>query len=84
MLTSMDKTIRLGRFASTTIQLLGIVEVMTQVTWQILLLIVPMEIACIWMQKYYLASCKELVRLLALRNLRLVRIVGILKLDSCR
>lgn len=41
---------RLGGFASTTIQLLGIVGVMTQVTWQVVLLVIPMAIACLWMQ----------------------------------
>ncbi|XP_028095170.1 ABC transporter C family member 5-like [Camellia sinensis] len=46
----LDIPFRLGGFASTTIQLLGIVGVMTEVTWQILLLVVPMAIACLWMQ----------------------------------
>ncbi|KAK6164343.1 hypothetical protein DH2020_001207 [Rehmannia glutinosa] len=46
----LDIPFRLGGFASTTIQLLGIVGVMTQVTWQILLLVIPMAIACLWMQ----------------------------------
>ncbi|KAG5567357.1 hypothetical protein RHGRI_002796 [Rhododendron griersonianum] len=46
----LDIPFRLGGFASTTIQLLGIVGVMTQVTWQILFLVVPMAIACLWMQ----------------------------------
>ena len=41
---------RLGGFASTTILLLGIVGVMTKVTWQVLLLVIPMAIACLWMQ----------------------------------
>ncbi|KAE8660392.1 ABC transporter C family member 13 [Hibiscus syriacus] len=46
----LDIPFRLGGFASTTIQLLGIVGVMTEVTWQVLLLVVPMTIACLWMQ----------------------------------
>ena len=46
----LDIPFRLGGFASTTIQLLGIVGVMTKVTWQVLLLVVPMAIACLWMQ----------------------------------
>lgn len=46
----LDIPFRLGGFASTTIQLLGIVGVMCQVTWQVLLLIIPMAIACLWMQ----------------------------------
>lgn len=46
----LDIPFRLGGFASTTIQLIGIVGVMTEVTWQVLLLVVPMAIACLWMQ----------------------------------
>lgn len=46
----LDIPFRLGGFASTTIQLIGIVGVMTEVTWQILLLVIPMAIACLWMQ----------------------------------
>lgn len=46
----LDIPFRLGGFASTTIQLVGIVGVMTKVTWQVLLLVVPMAVACLWMQ----------------------------------
>jgi hypothetical protein len=46
----LDIPFRLGGFASTTIQLMGIVSVMTTVTWQVLLLVVPMAVACLWMQ----------------------------------
>lgn len=46
----LDIPFRLGGFSSTTIQLLGIVGVMTNVTWQILFLFFLMVIACLWMQ----------------------------------
>lgn len=46
----LDIPFRLGGFASTTIQLMGIVGVMTTVTWQVLLLVIPMAVACLWMQ----------------------------------
>lgn len=46
----LDIPFRLGGFASTTIQLLGIVGIMAKVTWQVLLLFVPVAIACLWMQ----------------------------------
>ncbi|XP_019438968.1 PREDICTED: ABC transporter C family member 5-like [Lupinus angustifolius] len=45
----LDITFRLGGFASI-IQLIGIVAVMLEVTWQVLLLVVPMAVACLWMQ----------------------------------
>lgn len=46
----LDIPFRLGGFASTTIQLCGIVAVMTNVTWQVFLLVVPVAVACFWMQ----------------------------------
>jgi ABC-type multidrug transport system fused ATPase/permease subunit len=46
----LDIPFRLGGFASSTIQLIGIVAVMSEVTWQVLLLVVPMAIVCLWMQ----------------------------------
>lgn len=46
----LDIPFRLGGFASTTIQLVGIIGVMTTVTWQVLLLVIPMAVACLWMQ----------------------------------
>ncbi|KAF3777165.1 ABC transporter C family member 5 [Nymphaea thermarum] len=85
----LDIPFRLGGFASTTIQLLGIVGVMSKVTWQVLLLFVPMAAACLWMQdmidskgnwmpdpdisescvaKYYMASSRELVRLISIQK----------------
>ncbi|KAH6765373.1 multidrug resistance-associated protein 5 [Perilla frutescens var. hirtella] len=64
----LDIPFRLGGFASTTIQLLGIVGVMTQVTWQVLLLVIPMAIACVYMQKYYMASSRELVRIVSIQK----------------
>ncbi|TKY62303.1 ABC transporter C family member 5 [Spatholobus suberectus] len=54
----LDIPFRLGGFASTTIQLIGIVGVMTEVTWQVLFLVVPMAVACLWMQRnLYLLDC---------------------------
>lgn len=64
----LDIPFRLGSFASTTIQLLGIILVMTDVTWQVLLLIVPMAISCLWMQKYYMASSREIVRIVSIQK----------------
>lgn len=46
----LDIPFRLGGFASTTIQLIGIVCVMAKVTWQVILLVIPMAVACLWMQ----------------------------------
>ncbi|KAA8550694.1 hypothetical protein F0562_002378 [Nyssa sinensis] len=72
----LDIPFRLGGFASTTIQLLGIVGVMTKVTWQVLLLVVPMAIACLWMQKYYMASSRELVRIVSIQKSPVIHLFG--------
>ncbi|KAM0845289.1 hypothetical protein ACQ4PT_056460 [Festuca glaucescens] len=64
----LDIAFRLGGFASTTIQLLGIVAVMSKVTWQVLFLIVPMAMGCMWMQRYYIASSRELTRILSVQK----------------
>ncbi|KAL5863758.1 hypothetical protein ACOSQ3_001272 [Xanthoceras sorbifolium] len=72
----LDIPFRLGGFASTTIQLIGIVGVMTEVTWQILLLVVPMAVACLWMQKYYMASSRELVRIVSIQKSPIIHLFG--------
>ncbi|KAJ6851988.1 ABC transporter C family member 5-like [Iris pallida] len=72
----LDIPFRLGGFASTTIQLLGIVGVMSKVTWQVLLLIVPMAVACLWMQKYYMASSRELVRIVSIQKSPIINLFG--------
>ncbi|KAG2719367.1 hypothetical protein I3843_03G254600 [Carya illinoinensis] len=72
----LDIPFRLGGFASTTIQLIGIVGVMSKVTWQVLLLVVPMAIACLWMQKYYMASSRELVRIVSIQKSPIINLFG--------
>ncbi|XP_065874910.1 ABC transporter C family member 5 isoform X2 [Euphorbia lathyris] len=72
----LDIPFRLGGFASTTIQLIGIVGVMTEVTWQVLLLVVPMAVACLWMQKYYMASSRELVRIVSIQKSPIINLFG--------
>ncbi|XP_042483594.1 ABC transporter C family member 5-like [Macadamia integrifolia] len=72
----LDIPFRLGGFAATTIQLLGIVGVMTKVTWQVLLLVVPLAIACLWMQKYYMASSRELVRIVSIQKSPIIHLFG--------
>lgn len=41
---------KLTSFATTTIQLLAIIGVMCQSTWQVLILILPMAAAGLWLQ----------------------------------
>ena len=46
----LDIPFRLASYASTTIQLLGIIGVMCQVTWQVLVLFLPVAAICLWLQ----------------------------------
>ncbi|KAK1305891.1 ABC transporter C family member 3 [Acorus calamus] len=53
----------MGSLAFTFIQLLGIIAVMSQVAWQVFIIFIPVIATCIWYQQYYIATARELVRL---------------------
>lgn len=72
----LDISFRLARFASTSIQLLGIIGVMCQVTWQVLLLFLPVMVVCLWIQKYYMASARELTRLVGIQKSPIIHHFG--------
>ncbi|XP_043704659.1 ABC transporter C family member 3-like isoform X1 [Telopea speciosissima] len=42
---------------------LGTIAVMSQVAWQMLIVFIPMTVACIWYQQYYISTARELSRL---------------------
>ncbi|XP_042508127.1 ABC transporter C family member 3-like [Macadamia integrifolia] len=42
---------------------LGSIAVMSQVSWQMLIIFIPMSLACIWYQQYYISTARELSRL---------------------
>ncbi|XP_058788046.1 ABC transporter C family member 3-like isoform X5 [Vicia villosa] len=45
------------------VQLVGNIAVMSQAAWQVLVVLIPVVVACIWYQRYYSASARELARL---------------------
>ncbi|XP_042518498.1 ABC transporter C family member 3-like [Macadamia integrifolia] len=45
------------------IEFLGTIAVMSQVAWQMLIIFIPMTVACIWYQQYYISAARELSRL---------------------
>ncbi|XP_042477786.1 ABC transporter C family member 3-like [Macadamia integrifolia] len=45
------------------IKFLGTIAVMSQVAWQMLIIFIPMIVACIWYQQYYISAARELSRL---------------------
>jgi ATP-binding cassette subfamily C (CFTR/MRP) protein 2 len=47
---------QVGGVASSMIQLLGIIAVMSQVAWQVFIIFIPIIGTCIWYQVYQLTS----------------------------
>ncbi|CAL4978156.1 unnamed protein product [Urochloa decumbens] len=54
---------QMGAVAFAVIQLVGIIAVMSQVAWQVFAVFVPVGAACIWYQRYYIDTARELQRL---------------------
>ncbi|XP_057517161.1 ABC transporter C family member 3-like isoform X2 [Amaranthus tricolor] len=53
----------LGSLIFATIQLLGIIILMSTVAWEVLVIFIPLIIASIWYQQYYMPLSRELSRL---------------------
>ncbi|KAK9077607.1 hypothetical protein SSX86_005944 [Deinandra increscens subsp. villosa] len=53
---------QVASFVFSVIQLLGIVVVMSQAAWQVIIILVPVAGICIWLQQYYLPSAREMGR----------------------
>nr|XP_043628755.1 ABC transporter C family member 3-like [Erigeron canadensis] len=54
---------QVGSFVFAIIQLLGIIAVMSQCAWQVIIIFIPVGGMCIWLQQYYLPSAREMARL---------------------
>jgi ATP-binding cassette, subfamily C (CFTR/MRP), member 2 len=54
---------QVGSFVFAIIQLLGIITVMSQCAWQVIIVFIPFAGMCIWLQLYYLPSAREMARL---------------------
>nr|GEX66823.1 ABC transporter C family member 3-like [Tanacetum cinerariifolium] len=54
---------QVGSFVFAIIQLLGIIAVMSQCAWQVIIVFIPVAGMCIWLQQYYLPSAREMARL---------------------
>ncbi|CAI9303495.1 unnamed protein product [Lactuca saligna] len=54
---------QVGSFVFAIIQLLGIIAVMSQAAWQVIIIFIPVGVMCIWLQQYYLPSAREMARL---------------------
>ncbi|KAK0600082.1 hypothetical protein LWI29_011477 [Acer saccharum] len=54
---------QVGGFTFSMIQLIGIIVVMSQVAWPVILVFIPVITMCLWYQQYYIPSARELSRL---------------------
>lgn len=54
---------RIGWCAFSTIQLIGTMAVMSQVAWEVFAILIPVTAVCVWYQRYYLPTARELARL---------------------
>ncbi|KAK9145227.1 hypothetical protein Sjap_005130 [Stephania japonica] len=59
----MEMANRLGWTAFSIIRILGTIAVMSQVAWQVFAIFIPVTAVCIWYQRYYTPTARELARL---------------------
>ncbi|GJY04827.1 ABC transporter C family member 3-like protein isoform X3 [Tanacetum coccineum] len=66
--SAVDLTIpnAIGVFAFAVVQLLAVIAMMAQISWQVFLVFVPFIAICIWLQQYYISSARELARLVGI------------------
>ncbi|KAL5700039.1 Canalicular multispecific organic anion transporter 2 [Ranunculus cassubicifolius] len=55
---------RIEAFTFLIVQLVGVVAVMSQVAWPVFIVFIPVIVACIWYQQYYISTARELARLI--------------------
>ena len=54
---------QLGALVFAFIQLLGIIVVMSQISWQVFIVFILVGSTCIWYHQYYILSTSEVARL---------------------
>ncbi|VFQ73080.1 unnamed protein product [Cuscuta campestris] len=59
----LDIPFQLGAFLNAIVELLGVIVVMSLVTWQVFAIFIPVIAICIYFQQHYLPSSRELARL---------------------
>ncbi|KAL1295287.1 hypothetical protein AAHE18_19G200900 [Arachis hypogaea] len=59
----LEMATKLGWRAFSVIQILGTIAVMSQVAWQVFAIFIPVTAVCIWYQRYYTPTARELARL---------------------
>ncbi|KAL3516733.1 hypothetical protein ACH5RR_023635 [Cinchona calisaya] len=59
---------KIGWCAFSIIQLLGTIAVMSQAAWEVFVLFIPVTAICIWYQRYYIPTARELARLAGIQR----------------
>ncbi|XP_042510338.1 putative ABC transporter C family member 15 isoform X2 [Macadamia integrifolia] len=59
---------KIGWCAFSIIRILGTIAVMSQVAWQVFAIFIPVTAICIWYQRYYVPTARELARLIGIRR----------------
>ncbi|XP_038906745.1 ABC transporter C family member 9-like isoform X2 [Benincasa hispida] len=59
----LDMAAKLGWCPFSVIRLLGTIVVMSQVAWEVFIILIPVTAACIWYQHYYTPTAREIGRL---------------------
>ncbi|XP_019101470.1 PREDICTED: ABC transporter C family member 7 [Camelina sativa] len=62
-----------SNLAITVVNILGIIGVMGQVAWQVLIVFFPVIAACTWYRRYYISAARELARLAGISRSPLVQ-----------
>ncbi|XP_065864880.1 putative ABC transporter C family member 15 [Euphorbia lathyris] len=72
---SMDQSVldlemaqRLGWCVFSIIQIIGTIAVMSQVAWEVFVIFIPVTAICIWYQRYYIPTARELARLAGIQQ----------------
>lgn len=58
----------LGSLVAVFIQLLGVVGVMSSISWNVLLFFIPVIVMLVWMQRYYMSSAREVARVMGIEE----------------
>ncbi|GAB4853585.1 Canalicular multispecific organic anion transporter 2 [Ancistrocladus abbreviatus] len=69
----LDIPFRVGSFAFMTIQLFGIIAVMSLVAWQVFIVFIPVAAISLWYQRYYIPSARELSRLVGVSKAPMIQ-----------
>nr|XP_043618789.1 ABC transporter C family member 3-like isoform X2 [Erigeron canadensis] len=73
--SAVDLTIpnSIGAFAFALVQLLAVIALMCQISWQVFLVFIPIITICIWLQQYHISSARELARLVGVHKAPIIQ-----------